>query len=487
MGAYKLPSPRRAILAGVTLIVIILVLLSSNPYHPFGVDNDVVQSAPPNAHAPGRDEPQRLDALGLPVDYSLPFDEPSFCAERFGLSYIENLRNSATRYCTEQSDSQLTCFHSTTASDRIDTFCLGQNAMFDITSRKFVMQCELDEPRISKPYYRRPNFNNFPGYWYETGPKVIFRDWVRLSGNLLQAASSEPRDFTILVKREMGHNLWHSLMEIFSMTMSIDVLRITAQHDSGLGQRPLLADVDMANVQVVLLDDIEDGPFLDLWSLLSNRRPVRVKELSKDSTLQNIVVPLPGGSNPFWQGDWSIHSCEDSVLLRTFSRRVLDFYGLSSPQPRRGSQVVLTFIDRTTTRRLLNSEIFLAELRTKYPHVTIQSYDFAGVPLKRQLEIVQNTDILLGVHGAGLTHGFFLSPRSAMVEILPPKLNHKGFRNIASLMDVGYFSAHGDKVSTVKRGWQEDDVYIDKERFMVLMEAAIKSMYNKGERNYDTV
>lgn len=74
-----------------------------------------------------------------------------------------------------------------------------------------------------------------------------------------------------------------------------------------------------------------------------------------------------------------------------------------------------------------------------------------------------------------------------MVETLPPKLDHKGFRNVASLMDLGYYCAHGDEAPRVQGGWQEEDVYMDKERFMALMDAAIKSMYNKGERDYDTV
>ncbi len=54
-------------------------------------------------------------------------------------------------------------------------------------------------------------------------------------------------------------------------------------------------------------------------------------------------------------------------------------------------------------------------------------------------------------------------------------------------MDLGYYCAHGDEAPRVQGGWQEEDVYMDKERFMALMDAAIKSMYNKGERDYDTV
>ncbi|BCS25463.1 uncharacterized protein APUU_50174S [Aspergillus puulaauensis] len=492
MGAYKLASPRRAILAPVAVIVVILIFLTSNAYRPLSEENGVPEPAPAGMQTeiPEDDAPQSLDSLSFPADYSPASDEPSFCAERFEVPYLENLRDSATRYCTEQSGSQLTCFHSKTAGSRTDTFCLGQNAIFDTASRKFMLQCELGEPSPSKSSFRAPEFNQFPSYWYETGPRVIFNDWVEMSAEALPTAAPQPRAFTILVKREMHHNFWHSLMEIFSMAMSIDVLRITSQPDSsrsGPGKRPLLSDAEMENIQVVLLDDLEDGAFIDLWPLLSSKPVVRAQDLPEDSALQNIVVPLPGGSNPFWQGDWTIHGCEDSALLRTFSRRVLSFYGLPSTKPRQDSQIMLTFINRTNKRRLVNSDEFLAELESKYPHVTVHSYDFAALTMKRQLEIVQDTDILVGVHGAGLTHGFFLHPRSAMVEILPPKLNHKGFRNVASLMNLGHYSAHADDAPRGNGNWQDEDISMDKERFMALIDAAIKSMYGKGKWDYDIV
>ncbi|KAL2831113.1 hypothetical protein BDW59DRAFT_7002 [Aspergillus cavernicola] len=487
MGAYKLASPRRAILAGVVFIIIILIFLTHNSFHSF----PRAEKAP--SLGPGREQPAReeevqgQDSLNLPSEYTPVSKEPSFCAEHFGLLYLESLRDSATQYCTTPSSSDLTCFHSKTASDRVDTFCLGRNVRFGGNSRKFSLQCELGKPSAPELPFSVPKFNQFQTYWYETGPKVIFKQWVGLSDDSMGSVPSEPLTYLILVKREMAHNLWHSLMEIFSMTMSVDVLRITPRPNNNSENRPFVADSDLAHTQVVLLDDIEDGPFLELWSLLGNKPPIRIKDLPEDTVLQNIVVPLAGGSNPLWQGDWTIHSCEESALLRTFSRRVLDFHGLPSSQPRQFHSIVLTFIDRTSTRRLVNSESFLAELQSKYTHVAVQSFDFATITLKEQLEIIQATDILVGVHGAGLTHGFFLSPRSAVVEILPPKLSHKGFRNIASLMDLSYFSAHSDSPPMTKRGWQEEDVYLERERFLDLIDAAVKSMYNRGERNYDAV
>lgn len=75
--------------------------------------------------------------------------------------------------------------------------------------------------------------------------------------------------------------------------------------------------------------------------------------------------------------------------------------------------------------------------------MNVQSIDFAAILYKDQLKIIQESDILAGVHGAGLTHGIFLPSGSAMVEILPPGLNHKGFRNVASLRGHDYFSPQG--------------------------------------------
>ncbi|KAL4811606.1 hypothetical protein BDW67DRAFT_171595 [Aspergillus spinulosporus] len=490
MGAFRLTSPRRLILGGAGFIVLILIFLT-HPHHFLSEPGNNVWSRPARQQASGREDPQIGAPLSFLAEYSLKVSEPSFCSERFGLPYLENLRDSATQYCTTASKSDLTCFHSKTASDRVDTFCLGRHAGFDRASGKFLLQCELLDDLSLKSQFPIPRFDQFQRYWYETGPKVIFTKWVGLNRHApedaLGDAPSESHSFSILVKREMAHNLWHSLMEIFSVAMSIDVLRIAPQPGDNQVNRSFLSEAELANMQIVVLDDIEDGPFFELWSLLSNKPPIRLKELSENTVHHNIVVPLAGGSNPFWQGDWSIHSCEDSALLRTFSRRVLDFYSIPAFEVRQGPKIVLTFIDRTSTRRLVDSGTYLAELRSRYTHLIVQSHDFSTITLKEQLEIIRKTDILVGVHGAGLTHSFFLPPRSTMVEILPPKLNHKGFRNVASLMDLSYFSAHGDEGPTRKRGWQEEDVFIDKERFMTLMDTAIKTMYNRGERNYDTV
>ncbi|KAJ5633501.1 hypothetical protein N7528_001343 [Penicillium herquei] len=321
---------------------------------------------------------------------------------------------------------------------------------------------------------------------YDTGPGVVFDSWINLDAET-EKPVEETRNYTILVKREGASNHWHSLMEIFSMTLTMDVLQMM-QPSKNLPVQ-YIAERDAANTQLVLLYDEPDGPYFDLWSLFAKKQVVRLKDLSENTTLENIIVPLPGGSNTLWQGDWDINPCERSTNLNTFAGRVLDVYGMKQIVPRQNDEITFTFINRVSGRRLVDMEEYLDQLSKIFPRVKIQSIDFAAISYKDQLEIIQNTDILAGIHGAGLTHGIFLPPGSAMVEILPYDLNHKGFRNVAALRGHGYFSIHAypksQSTPIEKRGWNGDDVHIEIERFLDVMSVAIRSMYNKGLRNYD--
>ncbi|KAE8348502.1 hypothetical protein BDV28DRAFT_164342 [Aspergillus coremiiformis] len=420
----------------------------------------------------------------LPSEYTSIPEQSPFCTRLFGTAYLKSMRDWAAEYCAPESSSGLTCFHTQTSGSRIDSFCLARGASFNSTRQKFTLDCQLQAPSIPNAPVETPEYRHFTNYWYNTGPNVVFdkvldlENTSHLTGHPGHLGHS---NFTILVNREGAANPWHSLMEIFSMTMAIDVLRMSHHPQSS---RPFFTAADIDRTQILVLDDSENGPFFDLWSLFARKPVQRLKDLKLDSPigLQNLIIPAAGGSNPLWQGDWEPHSCRDSPLLRTFSNRVLDFYGLQGQTPG-GADLVVTFINRTSSRKLDHSDEYFHEVEATFPHVKFRSVDFATIPFKQQLEIVRGTDVLVGVHGAGLTHGIFLSPGSAIVEILPSGLNHKGFRNVASLLGHSYFSSHASR--TNGNDWHHEDVFLEKEKFMDLMNVAIKSMYNKGERNYD--
>lgn len=444
----------------------------------------------------------------LPQAYFKVSEQAPFCSKRFGIPYLENLRDSATDYCTPESSlnslSDLTCFHSQTVGMRVDSMCIGRNARFDDHAHEFRVGCELvnpETPSKTKTGVRVPEWQHFETYMYETGPGYILNEYLnagrRESKNKDGQEEEEEKkevmapkstsNYTILVKREGEGNLWHSLVELFSMFLSMDVLQMSPRPGDG---RPFFTEADIANTQVVFLDDRAEGPYIDLWSVFAKKPMRRFRELRpEETTFENVIVPLAGGGNPLWEHSWVIHPCEDSPLIRTFARRVLDHYGIEDHQPRReDKQIVLTYIDRSKTRILLNHTELFDAVQAKYPHVRVQSVDFANISFAQQLETVQRTDILVGVHGAGMTHEMFLTPGSALVEILPPRLNYKGYRNVADLVGLSYYSAHADTQSNGEQeDWHSEDVVVDRGHFMGIMEVAIKSMYNKGNRNYDAV
>ncbi|EON60861.1 hypothetical protein W97_00071 [Coniosporium apollinis CBS 100218] len=260
--------------------------------------------------------------------------------------------------------------------------------------------------------------------------------------------------------------------------MTLDVLCMT---DLPAGSAFTLDDVP--NSQIVILDDHEEGPYWDLWTVYAGKFIKRLGALSADEMASSsVVIPLAGGSNPLWQADWEPVACTSSPLLSTLTSRVLTFYNISTSPLPDDRPLTLTFIDRKETRRLLNRTALLSSLEAKHPELNISVVDFANTTFAEQLQIARETDILLGVHGSGLTHSLFLPTGSAVVEILPYSVTRQRFHNLAKMMGHRHFAAHAD--GQLREGgtgdWQKDDVSISPDRFLSLIDEAVKSMEDRG-------
>ncbi|KAF6803868.1 DUF563 domain-containing protein [Colletotrichum sojae] len=422
--------------------------------------------------------------------------ESAYCNARFSPRYLEELRDTSIDYCSPESPSNLTCFHShTQPNDDRDSFCFAQSAVLDPTSRRFNVFCDARSPNSNESARGIVPLNRIRGYWYNTGPGYVLNHHVSVkSESPLTPPSHVPSDdrpITILVKREGAFNIWHSLMEIWSVTMSLDVLRLSqdlSRPDRALFQIP----EDTPKTQIVLLDDHPEGPLFDLWRAFSGREPVRFSKILDDpaqaqvfvETPQNLVLPLAGGSNPLWQNDWEDRDCKEAPLLRLFTRRVMHHFSARFDSgPRKAKALNVTLINRTASRRLLGLGNLLGAAMEKFPGVNFQVFDFGDMSFVEQLRVVQSTDVLVGVHGAGLTHTMFLREgAAAVVEIQPSILSHKGFRNLAQMLGQKYFSTHAEMVEPEGQGvakrdlWHSADVRIEKEAFLELVGKSIDSL-----------
>ncbi|SPN99980.1 related to DUF563 domain protein [Cephalotrichum gorgonifer] len=468
-------------------------------------------------------------------DISLPA-QSDYCAERFSVQYLEDLRDNAAKYCPPGSRSSFTCFHSHVAEHgQADSMCVGRGARMD-SSGEFTLDCSVRDLSPEEVARGLVPFAKIRNYWYDTGPARVISEAVRflpggagadrgveVEGQRRSVAAVEAGDgagtgvaprFYILLKREGFANTWHSLMEIWSSWLSIDVLRMASRTplDSSdeAGAPFFYSPNDVADTQVVILDNSPDGPYFDLWTLFAGRRPIRLHELMasehpRPAALSDIIIPLTGASNPLWQNDWEPRDCTTGATLATFVQRILGFYGIPDDGPSRdpAKGITVTFIDRRSNRVLINQEALLATLRDRVPpQVSIRLVDFASVSFAEQIRIARETDVLVGVHGAGLTHTMFMTPGSgAVVEIQPVGLDHVGFRNLAAMRQLGYFHARADEPapkdddaakagrgmsggtkSSKRSNWQSGNVTIEAEPFLKAIELAIKSLFPEEPR-----
>ena len=430
--------------------------------------------------------------LPLPPAYAPTPPFSARCAELYGTEFIRNATRMPVNYCSDASLSRLTCFRTHAfVPERVDSFCISTPASFNDAERKFELDCMVRDLTEQEASDSIPALDQFPGYWYGTGPRIILEENVILDAAEMVRSedTSLPRNYTILVKREgekTTDNLFHHGMQLFSIFLTLDVLQTTLDPATG---EPFFRAGDVENTRVVILDDHPEGHLYDQWAASGKRGVVRIDELGSDplAASENLILPLPGHANPMWQDDYEPQDCRESKLLQVFSQRMLNFYEIEHELEPPDRPLILTFIDRRQKRKLIDKEAYIDSLSYLYPHIEIALVDFASLSFVEQLRIVRNTDILVGVHGAGLTHGMYLPPSSAMVEIMPHGFHHKGFRNLAKRLGHQYFTTHAtlQESHTRSKGWQFDDVFIEQDRFNDLIDAAIKSMYHRGLRGDD--
>jgi hypothetical protein len=109
---------------------------------------------------------------------------------------------------------------------------------------------------------------------------------------------------------------------------------------------------------------------------------------------------------------------------------------------------------KANRRKIVNEE----EIDLFLQKHDFQSICFEDYTIKEQVELMQNTEILVSMHGAGLTNTLFMNPKSVLFELTPSVENIKQFRfpfwRMASLLKIDYYVQF---CKTIDEG--EDDFY----------------------------
>ncbi|KAF3911693.1 hypothetical protein AA313_de0203880 [Arthrobotrys entomopaga] len=424
-----------------------------------------------------------------------------WCESRFGLTFIETLAKKVQPYCTRQSRSHIDCMHSEVSNGvrygtRYNSFCIGQNVVFDPILRKFNFDCQLLDKKDLNGY---PLIKEFPDYYSENGIKQILNDHAKIStsshnhvgnGTCISPQAFEDR-FVVLIARSLLDNFWHLFLEVQSYWMSIDVLQMAVNPRTG---KPFMTPADFSKIELIITDPFDDHKADELYYYFSENPMRRLRDFSPANStfcLKNVIMPLPGHIIPWWDSEFESSRCERSFIADSIRKRTLNHFGI--PLANRDSQITVTFINRVGRRKLLNFDELDRELEQRYPDVTINRPQFEKMTLREQINMIARTDVLIGVHGAALTNIFFLPPQASVVEILPKGLNLKLYRNLANVRGLRYFSAHAPKQyaegeeETPKDWYEKDIIFENIDQWRRLIDAAMASVSHKGLLDIDVV
>ncbi|XP_063376230.1 EGF domain-specific O-linked N-acetylglucosamine transferase [Cydia fagiglandana] len=212
---------------------------------------------------------------------------------------------------------------------------------------------------------------------------------------------------TYIMKLDATVNMYHHFCDFFNLYAS---LHVNSTHASTFSRDNHILVWETFTYGSAFQDTFKSFTVNPIWDLKKFR--------GKVVCFKNVVFPLlPRMIFGLYYNTPLIYGCERSGLFHAFSKHILHSFNIR-PQIRENDKVRVTLLSRGTTyRTILNEkEIVEALLKVKGYHVQRVVYD-RSVPFAEQLEITHNTDVFIGMHGAGLTHLLFLPDWAAAFEV----------------------------------------------------------------------
>ena len=241
---------------------------------------------------------------------------------------------------------------------------------------------------------------------------------LRSLKSILDVNSSEPMKqkhfdhmtgYTIAIVRDIYANMYHMTLHIHNIFLML-----------------LHSHIQPRNLTILILDahpkteadNIVETLYGSLVRVTNLRRPVKV---------ENLILCLRENRSPL-----SMYSYPSLPYIEEFRSFVLNQYHLEDKTHALNcSKLHITIIWRrdkvyhprnlkgSTERKIFNEAEVFNTIYETYPHACVSGVLLDALPMVEQLKIVRKTDVLIGMHGAGMTHAIFLPQTSGIIELFP--------------------------------------------------------------------
>jgi len=145
------------------------------------------------------------------------------------------------------------------------------------------------------------------------------------------------------------------------------------------------------------------------------KKSIFCQKMILSSRIQSYHLPLCTSINKMLGASWKDLSQPSMESLRQTILSSLQVTTLPAAEKLR-----ITYVKRHPPRALTPEleEALIQSIETK-TGIPVHRVDFAAISFEDQLRIVANTDVLIGVHGNGLSHIVFLPPSATVFELFP--------------------------------------------------------------------
>ncbi|KAJ8686289.1 hypothetical protein QAD02_022083 [Eretmocerus hayati] len=348
--------------------------------------------------------------------------------------YVRDQRKELTMLCEPLflDDSSLEC------SEHM-RFCRGRNIMINFTNlvnKKEPIRYKMDvleEGQIGghcRLYEQRLNDNTDQMSPLQSwGPEL--KNFRELPHRPIQHGDCDViiKEPTYIMKIDAVVNMYHHFCDFLNLYAS---LHVNQSHPSSFSTENHIMVWESYSYRSAFQDTFSAFTSNPLWDLKTFR--------GKVVCFKNVVFPLlPRMIFGLFYNTPLVYGCEGSGLFTAFSEFIL--HRLHVPlYNRNNSKIRVTLLSRDTQYRRILNEDELVEALKKNSRYEVQKVVYNKmIPFKQQLEITRNSDIFIGIHGAGLTHFLFLPEWAVGFELYNCE-DVNCYKDLARLKGVKYLT-----------------------------------------------
>lgn len=261
------------------------------------------------------------------------------------------------------------------------------------------------------------------------------RDHLKLWLSAVKTTNSDHQsmsvnhNFTIAVTRYEYVNLYHTMTDWFNAFLMLVVFRKSPDTSS-----------------VLLIDSHPAGDLDGVWNTLFGH-VTRAGHLTGTIAYDDLIWGITGYNSPINQ-----HSLSHVPYLEEFREFFLTRFKVLDKRKLNCENLSILFIWRKDyvshprnpggkiKRKIRNEMELQRAVQQTFPSHSVKGLQIDQLPMKEQLDLIVNTDILIGMHGAGLSFTLLLPKHASLIELFPryqsTKNNH--FQAMAKWRSLHY-------------------------------------------------